>query len=99
MEFPVDLNSKAVVVPRGRSFTSVNDEGVEVISWENKYGFLGIDAFNVKNVYLEGINEKGLAYDALMFTGAVYQPAVPGKFVTISDLGAWVLGISPLWMR
>jgi choloylglycine hydrolase len=27
-----------------------------------------------------------------MFTGAKYQPAEPGKFVTISDFGSWMMG-------
>jgi len=92
MEFPIDLHSNAVIVPRARKFTSIDDKGVKGISWVNKYGFLGIDAFNVKNAFLEGFNEKGLAFDALMFSGAKYQPAVPEKFVTISDFGAWVMG-------
>jgi len=92
MEFPVDLHSRVVIVPRGRQFNSVNDKGIKGISWTNKYGFLGVDAFKVKNAYLEGFNEKGLAFDALMFTGAEYQPAVAGEFVTISDFGSWVMG-------
>jgi len=92
MEFPVDLHSNIVIVPRGKQFTSVNDKGVKGLSWENKYGYLAVDAFQVKNSYVEGFNEKGLAFDALMFTGAVYQAATPGQFVTISDFGAWVMG-------
>lgn len=92
MEFPVDLHSNVVIVPRGRQFISVNDKGIKGITWTNKYGFLGIDAYNVKNGYVEGFNEKGLAFDALMFTGAKYQSALPGKFVTISDFGCWVMG-------
>ena len=92
MEFPVDLHSRLVVVPRGQKFVSVNDKGEQGISWINPYGFLGVDAFRVKNVYLEGLNEKGLAYDALMFTGARYETPIAGGFVTIADLGAWILG-------
>lgn len=92
MEFPVDLNSHVVIVPRGREFVSIDDKGVKGISWVNKYGFLGIDAFNVKNAFVEGLNEKGLAFEALMFTGAKYQPALEGKFVTIGDLGSWIVG-------
>ncbi len=92
MEFPVDLHSKIVIVPRGRQFVSINDKGVRGIEWTNKYGFLGIDAFNLKNIYVEGFNEKGLAFDGLMFTGARYQEALPGKFVTISDFGSWIMG-------
>lgn len=92
MEFPVDLHSKVIIVPRGEQFVSINDKGIKGISWINKYGFLGIDAYNLKNCYVEGFNEKGLAYGALMFTGAKYQPAESGNFVTISDLGSWLMG-------
>jgi len=92
MEFPVDLHSNVVIVPRGEKFTSVDDKGIKGISWTNKYGFLGVDAYNLKNCYVEGFNEKGLSFDALMFAGAKYQPAVPGKFVTISNFGSWIMG-------
>lgn len=92
MEFPIDLHSNVVIVPRGEQFVSISDKGIKGISWTNKYGFLAIDAFNVKNNYVEGFNEKGLAFGALMFTGAKYQEAQPGKFVTVADFGSWVLG-------
>ena len=92
MEFPVDLHSNVIIVPRGEQFVSINDKGVKGVSWTNKYGFLGIDAYNIKNCYVEGFNEKGLAYGALMFAGAKYQPAEPGNFVTISDFGSWLMG-------
>ena len=92
MEFPVDLHSNVVIVPRGQRFTSINDKGIKGISWQNKYGFLGIDAYRVKDTYVEGFNEKGLSFDALMFVGAKYQPSAPGKFVTIKDFGCWLLG-------
>ncbi|MDD5008942.1 MAG: choloylglycine hydrolase family protein [Syntrophorhabdaceae bacterium] len=92
MEFPTELHSRIVAVPRGRQFTSIGDKGVKGLTWTNKYGFLGVEALNIKDGYVEGINEKGLAYDALMFTGAAYQPASPGKFVTIIDLCSWIMG-------
>lgn len=92
MEFPVDLRSKVVIVPRGEQFVSINDQGVKGVSWTNIYAFLGVDAYNLKNGFVEGFNEKGLAFAALMFTGAQYQEAEPGKFVTIADFGAWVMG-------
>lgn len=92
MEFPVELHSDIVVVPRGENFTSINDKGIMGISWKNKYGFLGVNAFSLKNNFVEGLNEKGLAYGALMFVGAKYQEAVPEKFVTVADLGAWIMG-------
>lgn len=92
MEFPTELHSKVFIVPRGRQFTSIGNKGVRGISWTNKYGFLGVDALNLKDGYVEGINEKGLAIDALMFTGAKYQPEIPGKFVTVIDFGSWAMG-------
>lgn len=92
MEFALELNSKIVIVPRGEKFVSVNDKGVKGVSWVNKYGFLGINGFNIKGGYVDGFNEKGLSFEALLFTSAKYQQAVPGKFVSIVDLGAWIMG-------
>ncbi|MDO8489168.1 MAG: choloylglycine hydrolase family protein [Candidatus Omnitrophota bacterium] len=92
MEFPIDLHSHVVIVPRGERFVSIDDKGVKGVTWTNRYGFLGVDAYNVKNCYAEGFNEKGLAFDALLFTGAKYQQAEPNKFVTISDFGSWIMG-------
>lgn len=92
MEFPANLHSNVVIVPRGEKFVSIDDKGVQGVAWTNKYGFLGIDAYNLKNAYVEGFNEKGLSFEALLFIGAKYQPAEPGKFVTISDLGSWIMG-------
>ena len=92
MEFPVDLESKVWIVPRGMSNTSVSDKGVKGLSWKTKYAFMGIDGFNLKDIYVEGMNEKGLSYGGLMYTGAKYQEAEPGKFVTYADLASWILG-------
>jgi choloylglycine hydrolase len=92
MEFPTELHSRIVAVPRGRQFTSIGDKGVKGLTWTNKYGFLGVESLNIKDGYVEGINEKGLAYGGLMFTGSKYQPAVPGKFVTIIDICSWIMG-------
>ena len=92
MEFPIDLESKIWIVPRGMDNTSVNDKGIKGLSWKAKYAFIGIDGFNLKDTYVEGINEKGLSYGGLMYTGAKYQKAEPGKFVTYADLASWILG-------
>lgn len=92
MEFPVDLHSNVAIVPRGEQFISVDDKGIKGIAWTNKYGFLGIDAYNLKNSYVEGFNEKGLSFGALMFVGAKYQAELPGKFVTVADFGSWIMG-------
>ena len=92
MEFPTDLKSKIWVIPRGLDHTSIGDKGVKGISWKNKYAFIGIDAFNLGTVFVEGMNEKGLATGGLMFTGAKYQEAKSGNFIAYTDLLGWLLG-------
>ncbi|OGC03847.1 hypothetical protein A2276_08355 [candidate division WOR-1 bacterium RIFOXYA12_FULL_43_27] len=78
MEFPADLKSNVVVVPRGIQ--------------NSKYAFIAIDALEIKNCYVDGFNEKGLSFDGLMFTGAEYQAPIPGKVVYLNNLTSWVLG-------
>ncbi len=92
MEFPIDLKSSICVFPRGQHYTSINEKKVKGISWTTKYGFIGVSAFGQPSMICDGFNEKGLSFDGLMFTGAVYEPANPGKFVTILDFPAWLLG-------
>jgi choloylglycine hydrolase len=92
MEFPVDMKANIWLIPRGNQFTSVTDKKITGISWTNRYGFLAFDAFNVKNGFVDGLNEKGLSCSALAFGTVKYQPAVPGKFVTWKDFVGWVLG-------
>jgi choloylglycine hydrolase len=92
MEFPQDLHSRIWVVPRGEERQSYDVKGEKGLSWTSKYGYLAVDGFGIKEAVIDGFNEKGLAFDALMFVGAKYEPAVPGKFVTYGDLGAWILG-------
>lgn len=92
MEFPVDMKANIWVIPRGNKFTSLNDKKVAGLNWVNKYGFLAIDAFNVKDGYVDGLNEKGLSVSALAFGTVKYQLAVPGKFVTWNDFVGWLLG-------
>ncbi|NQU16444.1 MAG: choloylglycine hydrolase family protein [Candidatus Saganbacteria bacterium] len=92
MEFPVDMKANIWLIPRGNKFTSITDKKVVGINWVNKYGFLAIDAFNVKDGFVDGLNEKGLSCSALAFGKVKYQEAVPGKFVTWKDFPGWVLG-------
>lgn len=92
MEFPVDMKGNIWVIPRGNNFSSVTDKKVVGLSWTNKYAFLAIDAFKVKDGFVDGLNEKGLSVSALAFGKVDYQEAVPGKFVTWRDFVNWVLG-------
>lgn len=92
MELSIDTKSRVWVFPRGIQHQSKNTKGVTGISWTSKYGFLGIDSFNDQRTILDGINEKGLSVGALFYTGSKYQEAVPGKFLSLLDVGIWMLG-------
>ncbi len=93
MEFGMSLKGSEVVVhPRGRKITSMTSKGKKGVSWTSKYAFLAIDCFEEKEAVIDGINEKGLAVEFLWFPISKYQEVVPGKFVSIADLGSWVLG-------
>ncbi|HVN67547.1 MAG TPA: linear amide C-N hydrolase [Candidatus Sulfotelmatobacter sp.] len=92
MEFPIDLKSNIVIRPRGEYVQTVDSQGQPGISWTSKYGFLGINAFGLATCFVEGFNERGLAIGGLMFVGARYQNAVPGRSLPIDAISAWALG-------
>jgi len=92
MEFPVDLKSNIIVVPRGQQFNVMDSKKVKGLSWTAKYGYLALNAYNIPDTYVEGLNEAGLAFEGLMYTGAVYQPVVAGKYIPLDKLGAWLMG-------
>ncbi len=92
MEFPIDLKSRIKIVPQGTHFAPEVAPGTPGISWDTKYGFIGVNAFGLENVFVDGFNEKGLAIGGLMFNGAEYQAPVPGKSLPLDGLSAWALG-------
>jgi choloylglycine hydrolase len=92
MEFPIDLKSEIVIVPAGVYVENKDAKGVAGINFTTKHGFLGINAFNIEDAFVDGFNEKGLSLSALMYPGAEYQPAVPGKFINLENFSTWVLG-------
>jgi len=92
MEFPVDLSSDVWIIPAGTNYSNTDETGTAGMSWTTKYGFLGINAYKIEDTFVDGFNEKGLSVGGLMYTGAKYQPAVPGKFIGFDKFFAWVLG-------
>ena len=76
MEYPIDLKSEVCIVPRGGA----------------KYGFLGINVYHSKDVFVEGFNEQGLSIDGLMYAGAEYQAPGAGQEIMIEHIGGWALG-------
>jgi len=85
MEFSYPLNSKVVFFNRGASFSSHMPDGPEAASWENKYGFVGL-------------NGKGLSLSALWLLGTEYEQVSaesdPTKVIELFDLPSWILGNS-----
>jgi choloylglycine hydrolase len=74
-----DLNSQVVIVPRGYKFTALTPDRKPGVTWVGKYGFVGLDGLNYE-VYLDGMNEKGLAVGGFYHPGfAEYQDYDPAK--------------------
>jgi len=96
MEFGYDLKSSVDVVPRGMDFASPAPDNKAGLKWENKYGYVGINAFGEFGMALDGLNESGLAYSALWYeTDTKWQTVGPGENdVALAHilLGPWILG-------
>ncbi|MGE9292781.1 MAG: linear amide C-N hydrolase [Puniceicoccales bacterium] len=95
MEFGFELKSKAVVVPRGISFTGTGaKKGQDGLKWTGKYGFTGMNAAN-QPLVCDGLNEKGLAAGILYFPGyAEYTKpadADPAKSIAPWEFLTWCL--------
>jgi choloylglycine hydrolase len=77
MEFGVDLSSAIMVVPRGFRFTSPAPGGGQELSWQAKYGFVGMNAKGM-DLATDGLNEAGLSVHLLLLPGyAKYQEVAP----------------------
>jgi len=96
MEFSYPLNSKVVFFNRGESFSSHMPDGSEAASWENKYGFVGLNAFDIPTAISDGLNEMGLSLSALWLPGTEYEQVSPEsdptKVIELFDLPSWILG-------
>ncbi len=90
-----DLHSDLVKVPRRHSFTAKLGGGMKGMRWENKFGFVAINAVK-KPLIMDGMNETGLTVGVLYFPGfAKYQQLVKSKAsstINNVDLAAYILG-------
>jgi choloylglycine hydrolase len=95
LEFGADLQSNAVVIPRGFEYSGTTPTGQPGLRWKSKYAVAGANAFNLPMV-LDGFNEQGLACGLFYFPGyAQYQSATAEQLPnTIApwELGIYVLG-------
>lgn len=90
-----NLNSKIVVSPRGKQFTSLTPDGKENgLKWISKYGFVGATVVIDKFIG-EGINEKGLNAGLFYFPhyGSLekYNQKYSNKSVADMELVTWIL--------
>lgn len=93
MELGLDLESNVMLVPRQFALTAMLPGMKPGMGWTSKYGFLGINTFNL-GVATDGMNEVGLTAHALYIPGFFeYQPlSVDGKKVIANtDLVNWAL--------
>lgn len=95
LEFGVDLESRIVVIPRGRHYTGTTSTGTDGLSWKTQHGFVGASLFDLDQV-LDGVNEKGLYVGLFYFPGyAKYQEVsadATGKILAPWEVGTWLLG-------
>lgn len=89
-----DLNTQVVVVPRGYKFTAHTPDKKHGVTWVGKYGFVGLDGLDFE-VYLDGMNEKGLAVGGFYHPGfaeyQTYDPAKASECMGPGDVIAYLL--------
>lgn len=94
MEFPFDLKSEIIAIPQNISLAGTLPDGTPGISWKTKYTAVGINALK-KDHFLDGINEKGLAFGALYFPGYARYQAISSqdqkRALAPWELGTWLL--------
>ena len=89
-----DLMSRLAVVPRGYVYATHMPDGKPGLSWQAKYGAVGIDAVG-KDILVEGMNEKGLAVGLFYHPGFAeyqpYDPALAAQSLGPTDVGQYLL--------
>lgn len=95
MEFGVDVQSDAVVIPAGTKLTSSLPDKSKGIHYTTKYGIVGANFMN-KHMVVDGMNEKGMYVGALYLPGyASYREGTPenaSRSMAPEDYVAWLLG-------
>ncbi len=89
-----DLNSRLVVIPRGFKFTSHTPDGKPGLSWDAKYGVVGLDGVE-KDIVVDGMNEKRLTVGLFYHPGFAdypkYDPAKASESMAPTDVGQYLL--------
>ena len=75
LEFPTELHSSVVVIPRGMAYTGSAPGGLPGLRWTTKYGMVGANGVG-KPVIIDGLNEKGLGIGIFYFSNSAGYPTV-----------------------
>ncbi|NIZ03725.1 linear amide C-N hydrolase [Thalassospira lucentensis] len=91
MEFGMELESKFFFRKAGHIYDQKIWGENFGLSWQGKYGFVGMNAFNLPLV-VDGMNTQGLSTGNLWLPGTQYQTITdPQKGLNIDNFSAWVL--------
>ncbi len=95
LEFPVDIRSQIVVMPRGLACTGTAPGEVAGLRWTSKYGTVGTNAVG-RPLIVDGLNEKGLGVGMFYFSGCAEYASVDatsvGRAVAPWELPTYLLG-------
>lgn len=94
MDFEKTFDSSISIVPRNRTFPSIEERTLfpSFASWENTYGFIGVNLFGL-NYFTEGMNEKGLSAALLWLPGTQYPTNTTAEDkILFMDVVSWILG-------
>jgi len=87
-------HNKIMIVPRGQKFTGLTPEGKNGHSWEGKFGFVSVTAYD-QPYGPDGLNEKGLYVGVYYLPQyaeyAVYNKKEKSKSMSVGDYMQWML--------
>jgi len=96
MELGADGRWKIAVVPRKVSFRSPAPGGKDGLTWESKYGYVGVVGCGIDTMVNDGLNEKGLSFAWLWFENDMqWQDIRSGeeqRALAQTMIGSWMLG-------
>ena len=91
-----DIFSRIFVAPREKKMFGTLPDGKVGLTWNGKYGFVGIDAFH-QFLASDGMNEKGLTAGLFYHPGTAkyetYDNALAKESMAATDLGTYVLSM------
>jgi choloylglycine hydrolase len=95
MEFGTDMKANLRSSPQQRAFNNTAPNGKPGFSWQAKYGYIYLDGLNIDTA-IDGINERGLALEALYLPGEAEYQTVPAgqesQAISYVHFGDWILG-------